>query len=47
VKAGAPSGDLERTAAFYRAVGLSLDDEDHGEGARHVAAELGGVHFAV
>jgi catechol 2,3-dioxygenase-like lactoylglutathione lyase family enzyme len=41
------ANDLETTAAFYRAVGLPLADEEHGEGPRHVAAELLGVHFAI
>jgi len=37
----------ERTAAFYRAIGLDLEDEDHDEGPVHHAVELGGVHFAI
>ncbi len=41
------SGDPEQTAAFYRAIGLQLHDEDHGDGPRHLAADIGGVHFAV
>jgi lactoylglutathione lyase len=41
------SGHLEQAAAFYRAVGLELGDEDHGEGARHLAGDIGGVHFAL
>jgi predicted enzyme related to lactoylglutathione lyase len=39
--------DLGATTAFYRAVGLPLEDEDHGEGPAHAAAELGDVHFAI
>jgi len=35
------------TAAFYRSLGLELEDEDHGEGPVHFAAELGPVHFAI
>lgn len=35
------------TAAFYRALGLGLEDEDHGEGPVHFATELGPVHFAI
>jgi len=35
------------TAAFYRALGLTLDEEDHGEGPVHFATELGPVHFAI
>jgi predicted enzyme related to lactoylglutathione lyase len=37
----------EATAAFYRALGLPLEDEDHGEGPVHFATELGPVHFAI
>ena len=35
------------TMAFYRAVGLELEAEDHGEGPVHFATELGPVHFAI
>jgi lactoylglutathione lyase len=35
------------TAAFYRAIGIELEDEHHGEGPVHFAAELGPVHFAI
>jgi lactoylglutathione lyase len=38
---------LDRTAAFYRAIGLPLADEDHGDGPRHLAGEIGPVHFAI
>ncbi len=41
------AGDPAATAAFYRAVGLALADEDHGEGPVHFATELGPVHFAI
>jgi lactoylglutathione lyase len=41
------TGHMEQTRAFYRAVGLTLDDEDHGDGPRHYATDLGGVHFAL
>jgi lactoylglutathione lyase len=41
------AADPGATAAFYRAVGVDLDDEDHGEGPVHFAAELGPVHFAI
>ena len=37
----------EAAAAFYRALGLPLEDEDHGEGPVHYATELGPVHFAI
>lgn len=39
--------DVEETARFYRAVGIALEDEDHGEGPVHFAAALGDVHFAI
>ena len=39
--------DVDAAARFYRAVGVPLEDEDHGEGPVHVAAELGDVHFAL
>jgi len=35
------------TMAFYRAVGLELDAEEHGGGPVHFAAELGPVHSAI
>jgi lactoylglutathione lyase len=35
------------TAAFYRALGVQLADEYHGEGPVHFATELGPVHFAI
>jgi lactoylglutathione lyase len=41
------AGDAERTAAFYNAVGVPLEAEDHGDGPEHLAADLNGVHFAV
>jgi lactoylglutathione lyase len=41
------AADTARTAMFYRAVGVDLQDEDHGEGPVHFAADLDGVHFAI
>jgi lactoylglutathione lyase len=41
------AADAAKTAAFYRAIGVDLEDEDHGEGTVHFATDLGGVHFAV
>jgi lactoylglutathione lyase len=35
------------TAAFYRALGMELADECHGDGPVHFATELGPVHFAI
>jgi lactoylglutathione lyase len=39
--------DAGRTAAFYRALGVDLEDEAHEDGPVHFAAELGPVHFAI
>jgi predicted enzyme related to lactoylglutathione lyase len=33
--------------AFYRALGVPLQDEDHGDGVVHQAADVDGVHLAV
>jgi len=41
------SAEPDRTISFYRSVGIDFDDEDHGDGFVHAAAEVGGVHFAV
>jgi lactoylglutathione lyase len=41
------AADVSKTERFYRAIGLELEREDHGEGPVHFAAELGGVHFAI
>jgi lactoylglutathione lyase len=41
------SGRATQTAAFYRALGVDLEDEDHGDGFVHFATDLDGVHFAV
>jgi lactoylglutathione lyase len=41
------AADPTATAAFYRALELVLEDEQHGEGPIHFAAELGSVHFAI
>jgi catechol 2,3-dioxygenase-like lactoylglutathione lyase family enzyme len=41
------ASDVDAAARFYRALGLPLEDEDHGEGPVHLPAELGGVHFAL
>jgi lactoylglutathione lyase len=38
---------LAETTAFYRALGLRLEDEDHGDGAVHAAVDVAGVHVAV
>lgn len=41
------SEDPDRTAAFYRALGVDLAGEDHGDGHVHHATDLVGVHVAV
>lgn len=41
------SGHPVQTATFYRTVGLPLHDEDHGDGPWHLAADIGGLHFAI
>lgn len=41
------SGRVETTGAFYTALGLDLEDEDHGDGPAHLATDLNGLHFAV
>lgn len=35
------------TVAFYRAIGVPLEDEIHGDGPLHWACELGPVHLAI
>lgn len=35
------------TMAFYRAAGLELEAEEHGDGPVHFATELGPVHCAI
>ncbi len=37
----------ERIIAFYRSVGIEFEDEDHGDGLVHAAADVGDVHVAV
>jgi lactoylglutathione lyase len=41
------SVDVDKGVAFYRAIGVELEGEDHGDGSVHFAAEVGGVHFAI
>lgn len=38
---------LAEAAAFYRALGLPLEEERHDDGPVHFACELGPVHFAL
>lgn len=39
--------DVERTADFYRALGVPLEGEEHGDAMEHLAADLDGVHVAI
>jgi len=41
------AGDLAAVVAFYRAVGVPLEEERHDDGPLHFACELGPIHFAV
>ena len=41
------ASDLEPVTAFYRALGIALDEENHDDGPVHAATDLGSVHFAV
>jgi MerR family transcriptional regulator, thiopeptide resistance regulator len=41
------TGHIDQARAFYRAVGLQLHDEDHGDGPLHYATDINGVHFAL
>lgn len=41
------SAQAKRVAAYYRMLGVPLEDEDHGDGHVHQACELGPVHMAV
>ncbi len=38
---------VERVVAFYREIGIPLEEERHEDGLLHFACELGPVHFAV
>lgn len=39
--------EAEKTAAFYKALGIALANEDHGDGPVHFAVEVGMVHVAI
>ena len=41
------SAHPEAAVAFYRAIGLALEEERHDDGPLHWACELGPVHLAV
>lgn len=38
---------VDEVVAFYRALGVPLEAEEHGDGVKHFACELGATHFAV
>ena len=37
----------DEVVAFYRALGVPFQDEDHGDGVVHHAADIDGIHVAV
>ncbi len=37
----------DESVAFYRALGVAFEGEDHGDGVVHSAADVGGIHLAV
>ena len=41
------SMDIDSTVTFYRSLGIAFDEEQHGNGPRHVAADLGGIVFEI
>jgi predicted enzyme related to lactoylglutathione lyase len=41
------TGEIERTVAFYREIGIPLEEEQHEDTPVHYACELGGVHMAI
>ncbi len=41
------AADVERTAAFYAALGLPLVPEQHGDGPVHHVCQLGSTHLAI
>jgi lactoylglutathione lyase len=41
------TSQVESCVAFYRTLGVPLEDEDHGDGILHAAVDIGGVHVAV
>ena len=41
------SADLERAKAFYGRLGVQLQEEKHGNGPEHLAAEIAGTVFEI
>lgn len=41
------AADPVKTTAFYRALGLPLEEERHDDGPPHFACDVGGAHIAV
>lgn len=41
------SQDIDSSAEFYRSIGVDMVEEQHGNGPRHFAAELGRLVFEV
>ena len=41
------SDDIDMSVAFYRCLGVVFQEERHGSGPRHFAADLGGMIFEI
>jgi len=41
------TGEIERTVAFYREIGVPLEEEQHEDTPVHYACDVGGVHVAI
>lgn len=41
------SASVDRAVAFYRALGVQIETEQHDDGPPHYACDLGGTHFAI
>lgn len=41
------TGEIERTVAFYREIGVPLAEEQHEDAPVHYACDVGGVHMAI
>jgi len=41
------AADLKKTVEFYQKLGLPLETEEHEDGPKHFACELGNAHIAI
>ena len=41
------SADAVKLVSFYKALGLPIEEEDHGDGHIHYACDLNGAHIAI